>query len=870
MKTIVKKRVNDLSLLKGDKKRTEEYRRKDTGFGWRNQDNFGFEIKKIDDGSKLEYFPGSLPETTDNHGNIHNQMMIYNPGENIEDNDFRIPNDSIYKQLQGKHFEDAKEDNFKEPKALICITSYQEEWPKVLQTICGCIRNIFEMHAFCLSTGLEDYNADNFAIVLMQDGIDKLSLPFEKELIENNLFDPEMCKHIVAKTEHYKQVKKNFTKTKTTLISSRELEEENKNRDSGEELERRFYDYATTNILHTFATKINGKRLKLMIENCKNDEGEGLDLHQSLGEGKTPYDFCIDPLQNKENIPEIRFFFAAKHENTGKVESHMMFFKGFCDPMNPRYCQLINAGVVPKPRSISHFIKYLDSFLNCGGVSGEQEVYNPGYNNLKHDWWRITKRIEVKNLNQALDLEIEENQEYEGNELSKDERELRRKLKEYKQKIDKNQYVKISDFEWYGKYTRNFYHILEAYIITLAQYIEYKIDFYLNKSFESTFGFASILPSAFCMIRWEALKGEPLKELYKNSKSGNNTAQQAILSVAQDRVLCFEILKKQSSNYSLRYLPGAKALTDCPESIIGLIDQRRRWINTNMSGSWYIISNLGMISRSKHGCCRKFIYGALYFNMLYDLLFNLVLVGSLYAAFTTFSKRMFDRDDETCNDLTLSRIFDVIYIVLAYSFCSMSLTKPIERSTYTYSILTIILCSLVAAGFGIGLIFMVQDDINIYSLSIVGFALICYFVLPFIPHLCDFNWIKYILAVPILLFLTPLYVSVMTIFAFSNTQEVSWGKRATTENISDETKKSLEQFRAGFLMLWILSNTAYSYGTLYLDQDQRNYYILVISLLFSIPIIVKAFFALFYYCIYYPCYIRCVINGLVSRRKNSE
>lgn len=127
----------------------------------------------------------------------------------------------------------------------------------------------------------------------------------------------------------------------------------------------------------------------------------------------------IDPLQNRENIPEIRFFFVAKHENTGKVESHMMFFKGFCDPMNPKYCQLINAGVIPKPKSISHFIKYLDSFPKCGGVSGEQEVYNPGYNNLKEDWWRVTKRSEVKNLNEALDLQVEENLESEGNELPK-------------------------------------------------------------------------------------------------------------------------------------------------------------------------------------------------------------------------------------------------------------------------------------------------------------------------------------------------------------------------------------------------------------------------------------------------------------------
>ena len=38
-----------------------------------------------------------------------------------------------------------------------------------------------------------------------------------------------------------------------------------------------------------------------------------------------------------------------------------------------------------------------------------------------------------------------------------------------------------------------------------AQYVEYKLSHYLDKSFETMFGFISVLPGAFSTFRWEAI-----------------------------------------------------------------------------------------------------------------------------------------------------------------------------------------------------------------------------------------------------------------------------------------------------------------------------------------------------------------------------
>jgi len=51
-----------------------------------------------------------------------------------------------------------------------------------------------------------------------------------------------------------------------------------------------------------------------------------------------------------------------------------------------------------------------------------------------------------------------------------------------------------------------------------AQYVEYKISHYLDKSTETLFGYVSVLPGAFSTFRWEAIRGVPLEEFLKGSK----------------------------------------------------------------------------------------------------------------------------------------------------------------------------------------------------------------------------------------------------------------------------------------------------------------------------------------------------------------
>ena len=77
------------------------------------------------------------------------------------------------------------------------------------------------------------------------------------------------------------------------------------------------------------------------------------------------------------------------------------------------------------------------------------------------------------------------------------------------------------------------------YLIQAAQFFEYKLGHTPNKSSESFFGFVSVLPGAYCMLRWEAIKNDPLRTFLKNVNSKERpSCPEANEYLAEDRIMC--------------------------------------------------------------------------------------------------------------------------------------------------------------------------------------------------------------------------------------------------------------------------------------------------------------------------------------------
>jgi cellulose synthase/poly-beta-1,6-N-acetylglucosamine synthase-like glycosyltransferase len=128
-----------------------------------------------------------------------------------------------------------------------------------------------------------------------------------------------------------------------------------------------------------------------------------------------------------------------------------------------------------------------------------------------------------------------------------------------------------------------------------AQNFEYKMSNILDKPLESSFGYVSVLPGAFSAYRYRAIQGRPLEQYFHGDHSladrlgakgiyGMNIFTKNMF-LAEDRILCFELVAKANCKWTLTYVKPSKAETDVPESAPELIGQRRRWLNGSFAAS---------------------------------------------------------------------------------------------------------------------------------------------------------------------------------------------------------------------------------------------------------------------------------------------
>ncbi|KAJ1971765.1 Chitin synthase, class 1, partial [Dimargaris verticillata] len=132
--------------------------------------------------------------------------------------------------------------------------------------------------------------------------------------------------------------------------------------------------------------------------------------------------------------------------------------------------------------------------------------------------------------------------------------------------------------------------------LVAAQNFEYKMSNILDKPLESFFGYISVLPGAFSAYRYAALQNTapgvgPLASYFKGELIHSNHEVggifEANMYLAEDRILCFELVAKKNCNWVLKYVKNSKGVTDVPDTLAELISQRRRWLNGSFFAGFY-------------------------------------------------------------------------------------------------------------------------------------------------------------------------------------------------------------------------------------------------------------------------------------------
>lgn len=107
--------------------------------------------------------------------------------------------------------------------------------------------------------------------------------------------------------------------------------------------------------------------------------------------------------------------------------------------------------------------------------------------------------------------------------------------------------------------------------LVASQNFEYKMSNILDKPLESVFGYITVLPGALSAYRYHALQNDstghgPLSQYFKGEMLHGKNADvfTANMYLAEDRILCWELVAKREDQWILKFVKSAVGETDVP------------------------------------------------------------------------------------------------------------------------------------------------------------------------------------------------------------------------------------------------------------------------------------------------------------------
>lgn len=356
--------------------------------------------------------------------------------------------------------------------------------------------------------------------------------------------------------------------------------------------------------------------------------------------------------------------------------------------------------------------------------------------------------------------------------------------------------------------------------LVAIQNFEYKISNILDKPLESAFGYVSVLPGAFSAYRFRAIMGRPLERYFH----GDHTLSQILgkkgidgmnifkknMFLAEDRILCFELVAKAGQKWHLCYVKAAKGETDVPEGAAEFLSQRRRWLNGSFAASLYSVMHFGRIYRSGHNIIRLlFLHVQLVYNLA-NVLFSWLSLASYWLTTSVIMDLV--GTPEPARDYhgwpfgdvgspIVNILVKYVYLLFVLLQFILALGNRPKASERTY------LASFVVFGLVQGYILVLTtylvylalreplgDQISFASGSavldsffgggdgvagVILIALITIYGLNFLASFLYLDPWHMFHSFPQYLILMSAYVNILMVYAFNNWHDVSWGTKGS-------------------------------------------------------------------------------------------
>ncbi|ORY77216.1 glycosyltransferase family 2 protein [Leucosporidium creatinivorum] len=355
-----------------------------------------------------------------------------------------------------------------------------------------------------------------------------------------------------------------------------------------------------------------------------------------------------------------------------------------------------------------------------------------------------------------------------------------------------------------GKYFRNLLNPLVA-----AQNFEYKMSNILDKPLESVFGYITVLPGAFSAYRYIALQNDnmgegPLKEYFKGETLHHSVDADLWtknMYLAEDRILCWELVAKRGSAWLLHYQRSAYAVTDVPDRLPDLISQRRRWLNGSFFAGIHSSFHFGFLYRSDHSFWRKLWLHVELFYQTFNMLFAWFGLANYYIIFVILTQSLADSSFGLTGISYFNTVLKYYYIALLICCFLLALgNRPAGAQTWymviiiSFALITVYMlaAAIIITVKGIqnakaesGGSFSLSDifansifrNIVISLLSTYGLYLIASIIFLDPAHMFT-SFVQYLL-------IAPSYINIINVYAFCNVQDVTWGNRPEEKQSTD-------------------------------------------------------------------------------------
>ncbi|KAF2754936.1 hypothetical protein EJ05DRAFT_443013 [Pseudovirgaria hyperparasitica] len=357
--------------------------------------------------------------------------------------------------------------------------------------------------------------------------------------------------------------------------------------------------------------------------------------------------------------------------------------------------------------------------------------------------------------------------------------------------------------------------------LVAIQNFEYKISNILDKPLESAFGYVSVLPGAFSAYRFRAIMGRPLEQYFHGDHTlskqlghkgidGMNIFKKNMF-LAEDRILCFELVAKAGQKWHLGYVKSSKGETDVPDGVAEFIGQRRRWLNGSFAASLYSMMHFARLYSSGHSIVRlAFLHIHLLYNFL-NVVFTWFSLAGYYLT-TTIIMELVGTPQPITNyhgwpfgdkvTPVLNVILGWIYVAFLVLQFILALGNRPKGSRYTYVASFIVFgiiqtYILLLTGYLVYRAFSaapITEQISFDSLGaffnsffgggtgvagLILIAIVTIYGLNFVASILYLDPWHMFHSFPQYLVLMSTYINILMVYAFNNWHDVSWGTKGS-------------------------------------------------------------------------------------------